>query len=730
MECDPSGATYTETTIDDLSDMFEQSSHVLIRGVAGAGKTYLLRETISEWIYGHLFHNIKFLFAIDYKDVRDKLYDSMEDLVTMLYPSVFQYVTWKEITSVPDQVLVLVDNWELFCDYGYIQAEETEFMRCISKVLGHTDGTLASQRVAITTRPESLEVLVDNLEHVNFSIIDVLGFSDLTVDSYVSNFFNCNRKMQKIVKGKLLMNEHMRHLVYLPINLWSYCCIHQHNPSTGIIATATELYFNKLVMLLQDNIKEPATARQRATSGKSQSDLVANGIIVSSMIDAAQCSYQDHSLKHDSSSPLKPIQDLLTSIYLYMLNVSPLDVLVDRKFKECLPFLSAMHGAYCSALASPASMTTSFVQTLDVEHNQDFINQLLLAFIAPYKQTNEYYLGNDFMLYLQAYYEFQGYLVQNEGFKEKPIHLKFHNMCLADVSHLIYFLNHEHHQLRIQSIELHAHVPITESQMVQIAVHLLAIPKVCIDIKAFGHASEVMHRVLENYQSTNEFKVKTKEFSVTQSYAYVLQYAMNFDWLIFLNHFHLIIKTSDLSSLISSLENVMVRGISSSNDINLSHLRLTIQPASDKLPVTLLTLTKHFMYLKELQLVLTHEAKFDDYDICSTTISSRFSGQSTVSSLLSGITKLSSLGISTNGSTKRRHPMHAKVRMLEVPMIKYAIYKAIYQEEHVMPNRLQRIVVRDNLCCYEFLMDNMDGRVTLVVDKNNEAYVDVELISF
>lgn len=734
-ELDPSGATYKETTIEEINDMFTHSNHALIRGVAGAGKSYLVREIISEWIYGHVFPDIKFLFSIDYKDVRHKLYENMEDLVTMLYPSVFEYVTWREITSVPDQVLVVIDNWELFCDYGYIQPEETEFMRCISNVLGEMDGTLSTQRIAITTRPESLEVLLDNLQHVNFSIIDVLGFSDFTVDSYVSNFFQFNRKMSKIVKEKLRMNEHMRHLVYLPINLWSYCCIHQHNSGVGIIATSTELYFNKLMMLLQENniddIQQQQQQQRRPNkiAATKKNNLIANGVLASSMIEAAQCSYQDHSTSHSTSSPLKPIQDLLTSVYLYMLNVSPLDVLVDRKFKECLPFLSAMHGSYSSALASPTKMTTNFVRSLDVEHNQDFINQLFLAFIAPYKQTDEYYLGNDFLLYLQAYYEFQGYLVQNDVFKEKDLHMKFHDMHLADVSHLIYFLNHENYQLHIQSLELHAHVPLTETQMEALAVHLSMIPKVSMDIKAFGHASEVLYRVFQNYQGTNEFAIKTKEVAITQAYTYDIQYAVNFDWMIFLNHFHLIIRTSDLTCLIGSLESVIPRAVNASTEIYLSHLRLTIQPAHDKLPVTLLTLTKHFMYLKELQLVLTHETRVDDYEICNSTASSRFSGHSTVSSLLSGLNKLSaSFGPSKHQRSK--YQMHAKVRMLEVPMIKYAIYKAIYQEERIVPNNLKRIVVRDNFCCYEFLMDNSDGRVTLVVDKNNEAYVDVELISF
>jgi len=48
-----------------------------------------------------------------------------------------------------------------------------------------------------------------------------------------------------------------------------------------------------------------------------------------------------------------------------------------------------------------------------------------------------------------------------------------------------------------------------------------------------------------------------------------------------------------------------------------------------------------------------------------------------------------------------------------------------------MPNNLQRIVIKGDYCCYEFLMSEEEkNKIALVVDREDENYVDVELMTF
>jgi len=682
--------TYKEDFTDERT-LFSESKAVLLRGVAGSGKSYLIRKLTSDWVHGCLFTEVQFMFVIDYKDMRTKLYDNISDLVAMMYPSIFKLLTWQEMTSVPNQVMVLIDNWELFCDYGYIQPEETEFIKSMYKALV-SGGTLNKHRVLIATRPESMDVITDNMSTVDFGIVDILGFSENTIATYISNFFSCNRKMHKSVKQKLQTNELMRNAVKLPINLWSFCCVHQHNPNVGAVTTLTELYFNKLVMMLQENMHEP-----RKTN-RPRERLYDNGVIASSMIEAAQASYQAMTTTIHVQSPLKPIQELLASIYLFVLNASPLEILLDTKFKGCLPFLAALHGSSTSNSVPSTTLTSCFIQRLDVAHNPYFLNELFVTFMAPYKRVQEYHLGNEFLLFLRTYYEYQGYLEQSEQLKEKIVNIKLHDLHLVDISCLIHFLNHEHYQLSIQSIEIHTHEPVNQKQLEQLTIHLLSIPTVTIDIKSFGQSSERLHQVFENYHDTNEFEVRTKELQVTQAYQYDFQYAVNFDWLVFLNHFHLSLKTMDTSYLIDSLENVLPRGIAMRQEINLTHLKLTLRSSMEAIPSTILTLIKHFMCLKELQLVFTQSDRDEDY-----------------------------LYISIG----KAHRSLEEIRKIELPVIKYSIYKALHQEDQIMPNNLQRIVIKGDYCCYEFLMSEEEkNKIALVVDREDENYVDVELMTF
>ena len=684
--------SYKEDFTDERN-LFAQSQKVLLRGIPGSGKSYLIRKVISDWIQGCLYTDVQFLFVIDYKEMRTKIYENISDLIAMMYPAIFKLLTWQEIASSGNRVMVLVDNWELFCDYGYIQPEEAEFIKCMNSALA-PKGVLSSHRVLIATRPECMDVLNDNITDVNFSIVDVLGFSENTVATYISNFFSYNRKVHKIVKQKLQGNEFMRNAVKLPINLWSFCCVHQHNPNVGAVTSLTELYFNKLVMMLQENMYEP----RKTTTNQPKQRLHDNGIIASSMVEAAQCSYQTMTTNSHTKSPLKPIQELLTSVYLFMLNASPLDILLDSKFKGCLPFLAALHGSSSSNPIPSTTLTSCFVQRLDVPHNADFLNQLFVTFMAPYKRVREYHLGNEFLHFLQTYYEYQGYLHQNPQLNNKLVHMKFHDMHLVDISYLIHFLNHENYQLSIQSIEIHTHEPISQKQLEQLTIHLLSIPKVTIDIKSFGQSSETLYHVFENYHDTKEFEVRTKELQITQAYQYDFQYAVNFDWLVFLNHFHLSLKTIETSYLIGALENVLPRSISMRQAINLTHLKVTLRSPIEAIPSSILTLIKHFMCLKDLQLVFTQTDRDEDY-----------------------------LYISIG----KAHRTLEEIRKIELPVIKYSIYKALHQEDQIMPNNLQRIVIRGDYCSYEFIMSEQEkNKIALVVDREEENFVDVELMTF
>ena len=110
---------------------------MLLRGVPGSGKSYLIRKVISDWVQGCLYTDVQFLVVIDYKERRTKIYENISDLIAMMYPAIFKLLTWQEITSSGNHVMVLIDNWELFCDYGYIQPEEAEFIKCMKLSLIH-----------------------------------------------------------------------------------------------------------------------------------------------------------------------------------------------------------------------------------------------------------------------------------------------------------------------------------------------------------------------------------------------------------------------------------------------------------------------------------------------------------------------------------------------------------------------------------------------------------------
>lgn len=697
---------YREASVD-LDDIFTPNNYVVLRGASGIGKTYTIREIVTEWTHGCIYDEVKFLFVINFTDLQEQSFENLERVLTRFYPHIFEVISYEEIISKPNQMLLIIDGWVHHDGFKYTQIndnevisaleevqegkiEEFDILKCLAKA-NIPQGELFSQKMIITAHPDDFDTLKKTFGNINFSIVDVVGFSNENIQNYTMNFFSNQKQFLRRLKVKMNENEELRHMASIPSNLYTICYVQRTSNIMNQYKTTTELYLSKLIALIKewdDDFKPINDA----------TDLIEKPVIVSAIIEASQLSYRDQMSREDSSNNLNEynIQIFLTSIYLFMMNISPLEMLQDGRLKECLPFVAGLHGIASSTPTSTPTLAQTFVHCLDTVHNKNFIDDLFQTYLRPTKKLKELTFQNDFIWFLHCYYESKGFLTPKLSFKSVKLTFVLHNMLPMDVGHFIHFLNHEWYQLNIEKFDLHTHQPITTKQMEKLAVHLLSTPHVKIDIKMIDGVSETFQNVVDKCQNTKEFRVELKELELSEKSELEHSIFIDFTWLLKFKSLHLNLNTSQVSELMANLKRAIPNAIDANMPIQLSTLKLSIPASYEKLVTAILTLLESFIYINRLEVEITGESE----------------------------SKLPDRQSPYRGHKREKRSMEST----DMYTIKHALHNAL--RDQVVPRNLQKLKVKDHNCNYEFIINNATRQISFVLDDDEECYVDVELFRF
>ena len=94
-----------------LSNLVEKDDNfVVVRGIAGVGKTSLIDALTYKWSCGDVLPNIKFLLKLRCRDLNKfKDESSVEDFLEKEYPEIFSLSVLQEVSG---QVLIAVDGFD------------------------------------------------------------------------------------------------------------------------------------------------------------------------------------------------------------------------------------------------------------------------------------------------------------------------------------------------------------------------------------------------------------------------------------------------------------------------------------------------------------------------------------------------------------------------------------------------------------------------------------------
>ncbi|XP_032751097.1 NACHT, LRR and PYD domains-containing protein 4B-like [Rattus rattus] len=253
----------------------EKPQLVFLKGVAGIGKTILLKNLMIVWSEGLVFQNkFSYIFYFCCQDVKQLKTTSLAELISREWPS--SSAPMEEILSQPEKLLFIIDSLEGM-EWDFTKQESELCDNCLEKqpvnVLLSSllkKKILPESSLLISATFETFEELKDWIEYTN--VRTITGFKESNIKMYFHSLFqDRNRALEAF--SFVRENEQLFTLCQAPV----ICCmvatclkneIEKGKNPVSICRRTTSLYTTHIFNLfIPPNVQYPSKKSQDQLQG-------------------------------------------------------------------------------------------------------------------------------------------------------------------------------------------------------------------------------------------------------------------------------------------------------------------------------------------------------------------------------------------------------------------------------------------------------------------------------
>lgn len=303
---DPETTVRLEDIFGPSPDGTEPPRTVVIKGVAGVGKSVLTQKFILDWAEERVSKHLHFLFPFTFRELN--LFQEKKLSLLNLLHHVFPATKEAGIRSLEDfQVLFVLDGLDecrLPLDFNNSQiitdiAEPASVATLLTNLV--RGSLLPSARVWITSRPAAATQIPAQCVQ---AVAEMRGFTGPQVDEYFRKRFQEEEQAEKII-AHIKATRSLHSMCRIPVFCWVTAAVLQHlskiQDRTELPSTLTEMYIHFLVVqTIQRNAKYPSSVQTDALwsdetkemiqkLGKLAFDHLDRGSLVFDDVDLKQC---------------------------------------------------------------------------------------------------------------------------------------------------------------------------------------------------------------------------------------------------------------------------------------------------------------------------------------------------------------------------------------------------------------------------------------------------------
>ena len=255
---------YLEMKHLDIKEIIEQNDHhIMVRGVAGIGKTTLLDMLTFRWAKKELLNGskdgkspkIELLFTFAGREINTfNNFTTMEELLRMKYPDIFNYITFDDLKEISHQTIFLFDGIDELQDiYNEPISKSTKISTIVNTI------KRPEFRFILGGRPKACENIIKEVRSVcRFKTVEVCGFNTTSIGRYIHKYFSNGTHPGKAARVQRLINDsnNLRVMASVPVLLYIICAVFEEDLLVEkSIHTNTELYLYGCLVFLQSHLR-------------------------------------------------------------------------------------------------------------------------------------------------------------------------------------------------------------------------------------------------------------------------------------------------------------------------------------------------------------------------------------------------------------------------------------------------------------------------------------------
>ncbi|XP_065643439.1 NACHT, LRR and PYD domains-containing protein 3 isoform X3 [Hydra vulgaris] len=239
--------SYTPLSYSEI--FMKENSVILISGIAGIGKTWLLRKCLLDWSNGLIWKDVELVFYLECRMLNE--YQNLSNINELLSVSYKDIVNDFNISS--HTALFIIDGLD---EFKYFHELLNPILKCnypIVNALAETQKYkhVVAGRVYAIDQYQSIYA-----EHSDKLTIQIMGFNEDGINNYIEN--HVVEKKREVVKATLRESPIAKAMASVPFYLSSMCTILNGSKKdlsdTNSFLTMTDLYASIFLYFLQKHI--------------------------------------------------------------------------------------------------------------------------------------------------------------------------------------------------------------------------------------------------------------------------------------------------------------------------------------------------------------------------------------------------------------------------------------------------------------------------------------------
>ena len=448
-----------ERTSITFEEIFSrEDDFVVVRGIAGIGKTSMVDSFVLKWAKHELLNGkennslqIDFLFKLTGRNINTFTNISTADeLLRTEYGNVLKDVEFEDLEDVSHRILILLDGADELQSLHQISNDEARQVssgqvKSVYDLIDTRSNFLTAHKTIIVARPEACQIIDAAFKSiVKIKMIEVCGFNPSSVCAYVDNYFGKNIITAQIVKQKIEESENLTVMASIPIYTWVICAVFNEDIDIESPRTTTHLCTYACLLFIRNHLKQ--TLHNLFPSNCSLLEVINNKNVVKVILSLAKLSKSTLKYKKvvffdtDLSSMKSPIaiestglieknqrkniyqfrhmvpQEYLAALYLYLKSSNLTKVFHESNYRSCIPIIAGLSGIENAENAEPIAFFISKLRAytgkwkllLPRSPAKRIVLNWLKSMVQNLVVRHKLIVDDNCSLLFAAFYEYQG----------------------------------------------------------------------------------------------------------------------------------------------------------------------------------------------------------------------------------------------------------------------------------------------------------------------------------